>query len=154
MIERRVVILGALSAGLLSGCTTSGLLDLSSGGDGGIVTGETLASVNRLRVAGGLPRLAADRSLGREALAHAHYMARKGRMSHDNFASRMKKWDIDLPAAENVAEGQHDVADMFEAFRVSPKHLENMLNPDMRKLGVAYASNREGRRFWVMGLSG
>ena len=31
-------------------------------------------------------------------------MARKGRMSHDNFARRMKKWNIDLPAAENVAE--------------------------------------------------
>lgn len=155
MIERRIVILGALSTGLLAGCSTSGLLDLSSDKSGsGIVTGETLGLVNRLRAGRDLPRLAADRALGRQALDHAHYMARKGRMSHDNFEKRMKKWKIDLPAAENVAEGQDDVAAMYEAFRASPKHLENMLVPKFRKLGVAYASNGDGRRFWVMGLSG
>ena len=155
MIERRVVILGALSSGLLSGCTTSGLLDLSLGaGESEVVTGKVLASVNRLRTADGKPRLSSDGRLGRQAREHAEYMARKGRMSHDNFARRMKKWNIDLPAAENVAEGQHDPASMFEAFRDSPKHLENMLVADFRKLGVGVASNRDGRKFWVMGLSG
>ena len=155
MIERRVVILGALSTGLLAGCSTSGLLDLSSGpGGGGIVTGEALGAVNRLRAGEGRPRLSADRNLGRQTLAHAEYMARQGQMSHDGFERRMKKWKIDLPAAENVAEGQDDVAAMFQAFRDSPKHLDNMLVERFKKLGVAYASNREGRKFWVMGLSG
>ncbi|MAS05317.1 MAG: secretion protein [Ahrensia sp.] len=155
MIRRRVVILGALSSGLLAGCTTSSLLDLSIGaGESEIVTGETLGSVNRLRVGAGLPRLSADRNLGRQAEAHAQYMARKGRMSHDHFEKRMRKWKVDLPAAENVSEGQHDIAGMFEAFATSPKHRENMLVGKFRKLGVAVASNSEGRRFWVMGLSG
>ena len=155
MIERRVVILGALSSGLLSGCTTSSLLDLSVGaGESEIVTGETIGSVNRLRVEAGLPRLSADRNLGRQAEAHAQYMARKGRMSHDNFERRMRKWKVDLPAAENVSEGQRDIAGMFEAFATSPKHRENMLVGKFRKLGVAVASNGEGRKFWVMGLSG
>lgn len=155
MIARRVVILGALSSGLLSGCTTSSLLDLSIGaGESEIVTGETLGRVNRLRAEAGLPRLSADRNLGRQAQAHAEYMARKGHMSHDNFARRMRKWKIDLPAAENVSEGQKDVAGMFEAFATSPKHRENMLVGKFRKLGVAVARNKEGRAFWVMGLSG
>lgn len=155
MIERRVVILGALSSGLLSGCTTSGLLDLSLGaGDSEIVTGQALGSVNRLRVAQGHSRLSADRNLGRQAQAHAEYMARKGRMSHDHFETRMRKWDIDLPAAENVAEGQRDVAGMFDAFANSPSHRDNMLVGRFRKLGVAVARNGDDRHFWVMGLSG
>jgi uncharacterized protein YkwD len=154
-IERRIVILGALSSGLLSGCTTSGLLDLSLGaGESEIVTLQALPLVNRLRAGEGRRRLAADRGLGRQTQTHAQYMARKGRMSHDNFERRMKRAGVKLPAAENVAEGQDDVAGMFAAFRDSPKHLANMLVDDFRHLGVAVARNDEGRAFWVMGLSG
>ncbi|MCI5078231.1 CAP domain-containing protein [Oricola sp.] len=156
-MDRRFFVIGGVAAlGLgVSGCSTAGLLDLSvSGGDSEIVTGKVLASVNRLRAAEGKPRLSSDRNLGRQAREHAEYMARKGRMSHDNFARRMKRWNIDLPAAENVAEGQKDAAGMFEAFRRSPKHFDNMLVGDFRKLGVGVARDRNGRNYWVMGLSG
>jgi len=153
MIERRVVILGALSSGLLSGCSSVGVPGLSLAGGGEIVTGSTLPKVNDLRLEAGKPALAADYRLGRSALAHAEYMARKGRMSHDGFSRRMRRFGVSLPAAENVAEGQHDVDSMFEAFTVSPQHRDNMLG-QFRRLGVAVARNGDERAFWVMQFSG
>lgn len=153
MIERRIVILGALSSGLLSGCTTMGVLGLGEVNGSRVVTGRTLPQVNDLRRDAGKLALSADYGLGRSALKHAEYMARKGHMSHDGFARRMRRFDVQLPAAENIAEGQDDIAGMFEAFERSPKHRDNMLG-DFRRLGVAVAHNDDNRAFWVMQLSG
>ncbi|QKV19329.1 CAP domain-containing protein [Oricola thermophila] len=153
MIGRRTLLLGALSAGLLSGCARIGAPGLSLAGEGAIVTGKTLAKVNALRREAGKPVLVADRALGRSALDHARYMARKGRMSHDHFARRMRRHGVSLPAAENVAEGWNDVDSMFRSFEVSPKHRANMLG-DFRRMGVAVARDRNGRAYWVMQLSG
>lgn len=153
MIERRIVILGALSSGLLSGCSTAGLPGFGEVNGSQVVTGSTLPQVNDLRRDAGKPALSADYGLGRSALNHAEYMARKGRMSHDGFARRMRRFDVQLPAAENIAEGQRDIDGMFEAFARSPKHRDNMLG-DFRRLGVAVAHNGDDRAFWVMQLSG
>lgn len=153
MIERRLVILGALSSGLLSGCSTSGILGLSEVSGSEVVTAGALPSVNALRRDEGKPVLSADYGLGRSALTHAEYMARKGNMSHDGFARRMRRHNVRLPAAENIAEGQRDIASMFEAFVTSPKHRDNMLG-NFRHLGVAVAHDGDDRAYWVMQLSG
>lgn len=154
MIGRRIVILGALSSGLLSGCTATGILGLGEVNGSEVVTGRALPPVNDLRRDAGKPVLTADYALGRSALDHAEYMARKGRMSHDGFARRMRRFGVQLPAAENVAEGQRSVDGMFEAFAVSPKHRDNMLVSGFSRLGVAVARNGDDRAFWVMQLSG
>jgi len=155
MIERRMIVLGALSSGLLSGCSAMGVSvpALSPAGEGDIVTGSALPKVNTLRLQAGRPALDADLALGRSALDHARYMARKGRMSHDGFTHRMRRFGVRLPAAENIAEGQDDVESMFEAFAVSKSHRDNMLG-GFRRLGVAVARNDDDRAFWVMQLSG
>ena len=154
MITRRLLILGPASATVLAGCSTSGLFDLGGSAHGSkVVTREALGPVNRLRREYGLSGLSADRTLGVASREHAEYMARKGHMSHDRFARRVKKHGIALPAAENVAEGQDDVDEMFQAFVRSPKHKKNMLG-DFEKLGVGVAWNADNRGFWVMGLSG
>ena len=85
-------------------------------------------------------------------------MAKAEEMKHliglgDDFGSRMKKSDVALPAAENIAAGQHTVNEAVQAWIDSPKHLENMLG-NYRGLGVAVAKATDGRTYWAMVLSG
>ena len=72
-----------------------------------------------------------------------------------SFGKRMRGMGVALPAAENIAAGQDNAAEAFEAWYRSPKHLANMLG-NYRGLGVAVVSNPAsgGRRYWAMVLSG
>ena len=153
MIERRAFLTGC--AALVAGCSTTDVLSPPSGADH---TDASLPLVNRLRAGRGLPALAADPAARRAALDHAGRMAKAGRMAHNiglgaDFAKRMKGMDVALPAAENIAVGQDDAAEAFDAWQRSPKHLANMLDPRFSGLGVASVASG-GRPYWAMVLSG
>ena len=157
MIPRRAFLAGLAA---LAGCSTTSVLTPGSG-TGRDETPASLALVNRLRAGRGLPALAVDKAAQRAAMDQASRMAAAGRMEHNiglgaDFAKRMKGMDVALPAAENIATGQDSAAEAFEAWRVSPRHLENMLGTRFRGLGVAVVSNPAsgGRPYWAMVLSG
>ena len=143
---------------LLGGCTTS---DLLPGGDTTArdETKSSLPLVNSVRQSKGLSPLSIEPAAQAAALEQARRMARAGEMSHligfnDSFLRRMKGKNVPLPAAENIAAGQDQAEEAFEAWRRSERHLRNMLG-SFRGLGVAVAqdSASANRPYWAMVLS-
>jgi uncharacterized protein YkwD len=140
----------------LAGCSTTSVLAPTPGSDD--ETAAALPMVNKLRQSKGLSALTLDTPARKAAVIQAIRMAKAKEMKHliglgDDFGSRMKKSDVALPAAENIAAGQHTVSEAVQAWIDSPKHLENMLG-DYRGLGVAVAKSTDGRTYWAMVLSG
>jgi uncharacterized protein YkwD len=141
---------------LLAGCSTTSILAPTPGAED--TTAAALPMVNKLRAAKGLSALSLDTPARKAAAIQSIRMAKAEKMTHliglgDDFGARMKKSDVALPAAENIATGQQSVEAAVQAWIDSPKHLENMLG-DFRGLGVAVAKAEDGRPYWAMVLSG
>ncbi len=154
-----LVLSGLTVAGtglLLAGCSTTSVLAPTPGSQDDTVA--ALPMVNKLRAAKGLSALSLDTSARKAAAIQSIRMAKAEKMTHliglgDDFGARMKKSDVALPAAENIAAGQKSVEAAVQAWIDSPKHLENMLG-NYRGLGVAMAPSKDGRPYWAMVLSG
>ncbi|WP_288078222.1 CAP domain-containing protein [Shinella sp.] len=160
MSRRAFLAASAASVAVLAaGCSTTGVLTPSAG-TGSDQTPASLAFVNKIRTERGLAPLSLDKAAQRAAMDQASRMASAGRMEHNigfgaNFLKRMKGMEVPLPAAENIAAGQDNAAEAFDAWYRSPKHLENMLGTGYRGLGVAVVSNPASgnRPYWAMVLS-
>lgn len=162
LLSRRSLLAASAAtvAALAAGCSTTGVLSPTAG-TGSDQTPASLALVNKLRADRGLPALVIDKAAQQAAMDQASRMASAGKMEHNigfgaNFAKRMKGMEVALPAAENIAAGQDNATDAFDAWYRSPKHLENMLGTRFRGLGVAVVSNPAtgNRPYWAMVLSG
>ncbi|MBP1851363.1 CAP domain-containing protein [Rhizobium halophytocola] len=158
LTRRTALRLGLVSmAGLVSACTTTSVFDV---GDSKAEdqTAAALPLTNAVRATHGLPPLSVNVEASRAALHQAARMAKAQKMSHligfrDSFYDRMKSSDVTLPAAENIATGQKDVAAAVDAWVHSPKHLKNMLG-NYSGLGVAVAYDSSTKRpYWAMVLS-
>ncbi|MGE7370658.1 CAP domain-containing protein [Neorhizobium sp. NPDC001467] len=140
---------------MLAGCSTVGILTPTPGATD--QTEAALPIVNELRRRNGLSALSAVNPARKAAAVQAVRMAKAGEMQHliglgDSFYNRMKDSDVTLPAAENIASGQHEVDRAVQAWIDSPKHLKNMLG-SYSGLGVAVAQASDGRPYWSMILS-
>ena len=113
-----------------------------------VTPGEVLAVelVNGLRAAHGLPPLAAEPSLTRNARAWARRMADAGRISHDGaLASDPRpEWQ---KLGENVGRGE-GLRSVQLAFEASPGHLANLLDPDFDAVGIAMVD--DGATLWMV----
>lgn len=142
---------------LLAGCSTTNVLTPTSSAED--ETEAALPMVNTLRQGRGLTTLSLDTAARKAAVQQAVRMAKANEMSHligfgDDFGARMKKNDVALPAAENIASGQNTVESVVDAWIHSPKHLENMLG-SYKGLGVAVArTSISTPTYWAMVLSG
>jgi uncharacterized protein YkwD len=113
----------------------------------------TLCLVNRERARHGLPRLHAQRSLGRVAASYAHLMVRRGffdhvspggstmtdRIERTNYLRGVRGWSI----GENLAWGAGSAgtpARIVRAWMRSPGHRANILNGQFREIGVGIAA--------------
>jgi len=83
-------------------------------------------------------------TMQRLAQEHANDMARRDRLDHAGFASRVKRG----ARAENVASGNSSRAMTIAQWRASPPHAANMLLPGCK--GIASAVSRSGRHYWTM----
>jgi uncharacterized protein YkwD len=124
--------------------------------DAGAVARRVLALVNEARAkprrCGGqlhavAQPLALDATLGAAAAAHARDLARTGRMSHEGSdgstaAERVTRagyaWRT---VAENVAAGDTTADAVMKTWLASPGHCANLMSPDVRDMGVAWAFN-------------
>lgn len=153
--RRDFLVLSGISL-LLAGCSTTAVMTPTPGSEDDTVS--ALPMVNKLRASKGLSALTLDTSARKAAGIQATRMAKAQEMKHligfgDDFGARMKKSDVALPAAENIAAGQKSVEAAVQAWIDSPRHLENMLG-NYRGLGVAMAPAKDGRPYWAMVLSG
>lgn len=103
---------------------------------------ELVADVNRVRIDQGLPGVIVDEVLSRAALLHARDMASRKFFGHfapdgtsliDRLQAVGFHWSV---AAENIAFDK-DVEHANAALLGSPPHRANILDPRVRKIGVA-----------------
>lgn len=105
----------------------------------------------------GLPPLQTDPALQNAAQKQALAMARANRLSHD-VAGSLRSRISDLPhtvAAENVSAGYATMDRAITSWKTSPSHNENLLNPNVRRMGIA-AAQAPGTRFgsfWALVLT-
>jgi uncharacterized protein YkwD len=113
-----------------------------------------VADVNRIRDRQGLPEVAVDDLLSRAALLHARDMARRGFFGHfspdggslpDRLSAIGFHWSV---AAENIALDE-DEPHANAAFLQSAPHRANILDPRVRKIGVAAVGVGVGAALYV-----
>jgi len=115
---------------------------------------QLVADVNRMREHQGLADVNVDELLSRAALLHARDMARRGYFGHftpdggslpDRLAAVGFRWSV---AAENIALDE-DEKHANEALLQSAPHRANILDPRVRKIGVAALGVGVGAALYV-----
>lgn len=113
------------------------------------------AAVSSLRRAAGLPALRNDPVLAAAAARQACAMAASGRMAHSGqgrgpgHALKRAGYRYSV-VSENVAMGNLDLGRVMGAWRASPRHMSNMMIPQIRDMGIAVATGPNGRtRYWA-----
>jgi hypothetical protein len=122
-----------------------------------------VAYVNDLRRSQGLQPVAPDAQLMLASQQFAEYMAATGKFAHD--ADGRQPWDRALQAgyrwcniAENIAYtygGGTDAqlaSQLFEGWKASPPHLQNMLNAVVLDTGIGIARSASGAYYAVLML--
>ena len=114
-----------------------------------------LARINTLRAGGGAGPVEACAPITAAAQAYADAMARTGVFAHvgtdgsepwDRRRANGYRW---MRATENIAKGYPDVASVIAGWRASPGHRENLLDPDVRHVGLGLAVDGAGTHWWV-----
>jgi uncharacterized protein YkwD len=154
----KAVMLGiAVAAALAAG---PGLACSVPGGEGGIAAG-IVDWVNAQRAAKGLSRLAPNGKLEAAARVHACDMADAGVMAHvvpggPSFQSRIKGSGYRMrTAVENIAKSSRSGADVAAGiWAKSAGHMANVLNPALREIGVAVATDGSSLYYVMVGGAG
>ena len=94
--------------------------------------------VNAYRTDQGLPPLRVDTTLNGLAQEHSAAMAKAGKMSHDEFPSRVRRSGRAM-CVENVGWNYPTAQRQFEAWRKSSGHNRNMLDRRVDRIGVGIA---------------
>ena len=113
----------------------------------GTISAEGAAVVERTnaeRAAAGCGPLVVDERLTAAAQLHSEDMLAQGYFDHTSLDGR-SPWDrakaqgYANPGAENIAKGQATAEDVVRAWMDSPGHRANILNCDLREIGVGHA---------------
>ena len=96
--------------------------------------------VNAYRTEQGLPPLRVDTTLNALAQEHSAAMAKAGKMSHDEFPSRVRRSGRAM-CVENVGWNYPTAQRQFEAWRKSSGHNRNMLDRRVDRMGVGVAGD-------------
>ncbi|MFI0356280.1 CAP domain-containing protein [Actinomadura sp. 9N407] len=128
-------------------------------GGGGAIAGSSVAETavalltNKERAAKGCSALRIDARLVASARGHSKDMAANDYFSHtsrngDSPWKRMEEAGYTSPGAENIAKGYPTPAAVVEGWMKSPGHRANILNCDLRAIGVGMADG-SGCPYWT-----
>ena len=116
--------------------------------------------LNAERAAAGLPALAVDANLVSIARIRSSDMATRGYFSHtspdgQSAFSLLDQWGIPYSwAGENLARNNYpleeSVAVAVHDLMASPPHRDNILNPNYTRVGVGYAEDGSGMRYYAI----
>lgn len=117
--------------------------------------------VNAYRARNGLAPVTIDARLMAVAEAEAKAMAEADRVSHaidrgNKVGDRLTAAGYGFAVAvENVGAGYYTFAEAFSGWRDSRRHNANMLNPDVRRMGIStyYRPGSKYKVFWSMILA-
>lgn len=116
---------------------------------------EVFELVNANREAYGLAPLTYSEALDQVAQAHSEDMAANGYLSHTNLDGlspfdRMNAAGISYyTAAENIAAGQRTPEEVMESWMNSEGHRANILNPDLKQIGIGVAYGGDYGIYWT-----
>jgi uncharacterized protein YkwD len=139
---------------LLAGCasTPSAVYAVETTSTSEAATAASLISA--YRTSHGLSPVTVDARLNRAAEHQVKVVAAAGRLTHGNFGERMGQFGISGSSAENLSAGQSTVAEAVATWKASPRHNENLLLPEIRRVGLARADSKSGYgRYWTLVLS-
>ena len=111
--------------------------------------------ISKYRMAYGLGPVSVDERLNRAAEHQARAVAATGILSHGEFTSRMAQYGIRGYRAENLAAGSDSVEDVIARWKASPSHNQNMLLPQVSRVGLARVDTPGSGwgRYWALVLS-
>lgn len=118
-----------------------------------------LELTNKEREEQGLKPLVWNEQLARTARAHSRDMVERGFFAHNNPDGqtpfdRMKAAGINYSiAAENIAAGQATPELAVEEWMNSPGHRRNILNPELRELGVGLVRGGVYGIYWTQNFA-
>lgn len=136
-------------------CDIEDPLPIESGSRSASVIQEVVNIVNHERSKAGLSPLRIHSQLNAAAQAHSDDMARNNFMSHtgsdgSSMGDRIKRHGYNYrTAGENVAAGQRSPQDVMRSWMNSSGHRQNILNPNFRDIGVAYANGGSFGIYWT-----
>lgn len=116
---------------------------------------DVLSLVNNERKKYGLAPLIWNSNLANAAYLHCSDMAARDYFSHDtpeglSAFDRMKSLNINYTvAAENIAAGQPDPQSVMNAWMNSTEHRENILNPKLKEIGIAFVRGGSYGIYWA-----
>ena len=110
----------------------------------------------------GLPHLHRSPRLDQAAFAHAQDLARTGVLAHtwsdgtDCFTRIRGYYPFDTWLGENLAQGYSSGRAVLDAWRTSPGHNANLLNPAFHAVGLACVAQSDDPAgwFWVADFGG
>lgn len=168
--ERRGVLGARAAAAVLMACalvgsasTTGAATVADPGGCLGKREARFLELINDYRDDHGVPALAASRALNEASYLHSEDMAENdyfdhvsqdGRTPEDRMADR--GYDTDTYTGENIAAGYPSAQEVFETWRESPGHNENMLSEHYRAIGIGRAVEESSTygEYWTTDFGG
>ncbi|HZW83487.1 MAG TPA: SafA/ExsA family spore coat assembly protein [Candidatus Deferrimicrobium sp.] len=117
---------------------------------------QVIALTNQERAKNGLGNLIANAELSKVANLKAQDMRDKNYFSHQSptYGSpfeMMRKFGITYSriAEENIASGQSTPQEVVNSWMNSPQHRQNILNAQIKQIGVGYAAGGSLRHYWV-----
>src|SRR5690606_40336060 len=114
---------------------------------------EVAQLTNQMRGRAGCRSLRLDSRLQAAARAHSSDMAENAYFAHDSRDGR-SPWDrmraagYDAPGAENTAKGQRTPREVMYSWMSSDGHRRNILNCDLKAIGVGVALSGDGP-YWT-----
>ncbi len=116
---------------------------------------EVLTLVNRVRAENGLSSLTWAEDVAAVARAHSADMIERGFFSHNNpdglspFDRLRNSGIFYRTAAENIAYGQSSASAVMNSWMNSSGHRANILNKNVKELGVGAVKNKNGVIYWT-----
>lgn len=108
--------------------------------------------LNGFRAQHRMPALHMSSLLAGMAQAQADAMAGRNRIDHKDF--RKRRAFSATTGAENVLVGCADEDCAIRGWARSAGHRRNMLRGDVSAYGIAYATGKNGRKYWALELGG
>ncbi|WP_136518580.1 CAP domain-containing protein [Cellulomonas telluris] len=96
-----------------------------------------VASTNEARDVEGLPALAVSECAERAAADRAQALVGEQELEHAPLDGVLRDCAPSAKAAENLSRATAPAADVVDAWLGSPGHRDNLLDPDLREVGVA-----------------
>lgn len=116
---------------------------------------------NQERAKAGCGALSTNTNLNVVAQAHASDMAANNYFSHnsrngDTPFDRMRAGGAAGGGymAENIAWGQTSAEQVVRAWMDSPGHRKNIMNCNLKRIGIGYAVSGSGKTYWVQDFNG